>query len=901
MAMLAICTFVIATDTDTGSDATVKSGTSGTVYLTIGTDTYSQTFTQSEWSDLYFWDWSSGQNVPGMTISSFHTQTVTLSVNPTSVGTYTVNLNTLVEGSTPYEVGAYSWSITFVITAPATAYNYSVTYNTNGYGGNALPQTATSTATSYSFSSHGQPGYVTGMTFLGWSTDASATTGTYTAGSTITVYSSNPSITLYAIYGAVSHTYTLTYDANGGTGAPATQTATSTNYEYTFTLSGTIPARDGYTFLGWATTSTGLVTGTTVSSMLTTTCTFYETIAVNKTIYAIWQETVLTTVSFNANNGSGAISDQAVLSGNSIYLPYEGINRTGYVLTGWTEGVNGTFHDICDEYVVLSDITFYAAWQTVSAYLDPNAPSSCDVATEYTYTPDLSTDSWIMVYEVFNSYTFTINEKPSWMTITKTTTSVTFSGTPSATGVYTVSICMLNSGGEVLSHSTVEWTISVIDPSTSGEYIVTYSAGLGEGSHASSVGALGTAVTLASDGFARDGYTLAAWSTSIDGTTVYYSLGSIYTITEAKTFTAVYVADTGVIVFDANGGIVTDTSSAYMAYAVQTDSQVTMPSSGLTKTGYTFAGWYLSSLSNAIFAPGYIYTISSTSATIVVLAYWIDNNATKYTVTYNFNSGVGSLSQVVTSGKNVILPTAGFTYTGHALKSWNSSANGTGMSYVLGGTCLITATKTLYAIWEESESGSDSYVITFDLNGGSGAVQSQTIASGGTATEPSNPSRTYYIFSYWQLSGSTGEYDFSAEVTESITLKAIWINLFSTATSGQKVTLTLVSDYNSYQTTINWGDGSDNTVGSSGPYTHEYDAGSYGTITVTVNGIENSTHVTYTSVAPYSVSETTGGSNTDDDGDNGNDNSSLMSFVSEYWILILVCIVALLVVARFVI
>lgn len=49
-------------------------------------------------------------------------------------------------------------------------------------------------------------------------------------------------------------TYTVSYDANGGTGAPSPQTKTG---GIPLTLSGTVPVRDGYDFSGWALTEDG--------------------------------------------------------------------------------------------------------------------------------------------------------------------------------------------------------------------------------------------------------------------------------------------------------------------------------------------------------------------------------------------------------------------------------------------------------------------------------------------------------------------------------------------------------------------------------------------------------------------------------------------------------------------
>ena len=54
----------------------------------------------------------------------------------------------------------------------------------------------------------------------------------------------------------ITRTFTVSYNANGGSGAPASQTKT---YGVNLTLSSIIPTRAGYTFKGWAETSTGAV------------------------------------------------------------------------------------------------------------------------------------------------------------------------------------------------------------------------------------------------------------------------------------------------------------------------------------------------------------------------------------------------------------------------------------------------------------------------------------------------------------------------------------------------------------------------------------------------------------------------------------------------------------------
>ena len=51
---------------------------------------------------------------------------------------------------------------------------------------------------------------------------------------------------------ATQYTYTLHYDANGGSGAPPSESKISSEYQASFLISDTIPTRDGYTFKGWA-------------------------------------------------------------------------------------------------------------------------------------------------------------------------------------------------------------------------------------------------------------------------------------------------------------------------------------------------------------------------------------------------------------------------------------------------------------------------------------------------------------------------------------------------------------------------------------------------------------------------------------------------------------------------
>lgn len=82
-------------------------------------------------------------------------------------------------------------------------------------------------------------------------------------------------------------TYTISYNANGGTGAPSSQTKT---YGITLTLSNTKPVKIGYLFLGWTINSNGTGTlyqpgGSFTTNANTTLYAKYSTKLTNYTVY----------------------------------------------------------------------------------------------------------------------------------------------------------------------------------------------------------------------------------------------------------------------------------------------------------------------------------------------------------------------------------------------------------------------------------------------------------------------------------------------------------------------------------------------------------------------------------------------------------------------------------------
>ena len=86
---------------------------------------------------------------------------------------------------------------------------------------------------------------------------------------------------------ATQYTYTLHYDANGGSGAPPSQSVTSSEFHVWVPISEIIPTRDGYTFIGWANYRTG--TPIYGGNGGYTECLVVHGYDMSTTIYAIWE------------------------------------------------------------------------------------------------------------------------------------------------------------------------------------------------------------------------------------------------------------------------------------------------------------------------------------------------------------------------------------------------------------------------------------------------------------------------------------------------------------------------------------------------------------------------------------------------------------------------------------
>ena len=138
-----------------------------------------------------------------------------------------------------------------------------------------------------------------GYQIVGWSKESNANPTTWSLnksgttacnkGTTIYLVAKNPNPT-------TKYTYTLNYDANGGTGAPSADSWSTTDAAiryHSFTVKNTIPTREGYVFKGWKANdgSDTIYTG----GMTCAVSQYGNDVVKNgntwtRTLYAVWEE-----------------------------------------------------------------------------------------------------------------------------------------------------------------------------------------------------------------------------------------------------------------------------------------------------------------------------------------------------------------------------------------------------------------------------------------------------------------------------------------------------------------------------------------------------------------------------------------------------------------------------------
>jgi uncharacterized repeat protein (TIGR02543 family) len=557
--------------------------------------TAGQTFTVSSTRYLIYANWTpvdytiSYSTVGGSSAPSSFTkrlgETFTTATAPTKTG-YT--FSGWSDGSSVLGAGAtYTVNTSPVtLTAQWNPNVYTVSYDWNGGTGSSTSNDSytvgNSGITLPVVGDHVKDGY----TFSGWSESIN---GTLISGG----FTPTTDTTLYAIWGTGS--YTLSYDANGGT--VGTSSATVLNGT---SLTLPTPTRANFVFEGWYTASTGgSLIGSAGGSHQPTQ---------SRTAYARWTQSSLyglapsaltrigTTTASNASNSTFTSSNSS--SSVSVTVPAGSLPNGTVVnfdlvgdFTRAQSVLTGT-----NSYVISLVVSWLATDGTV-----PNTASGKPVALTITNS---SIKSGMSVYSIVAGL-------------------VTLLGTATQDGTVSVN---LTSDPEVVVVATKPNAPTNVSASSNGnqQSIVSWSAPSSDG---------GSAIT----GYTATSNSGATCTTTTTSCTITgLALGTAYTFTVTATNTlgtsvastassSVTTASQYVVVFNANGG------SSVSNGNFLTASTVTEPTPP-TKTGYTFAGWSSTDGGSAISFP---YSPGVTND-ITLYAGWTASN---HVVTFNSNSG----------------------------------------------------------------------------------------------------------------------------------------------------------------------------------------------------------------------------------------------------------------------
>jgi len=538
------------------------------------------------------------------------------------------------------------------------------------------------------------------------------------------------------IIASAAPSYTLTFDANGGSDAPPPQATTAyTLFPISTVLTSVIPTREDHIFKGWATNPSA----TTVQYQPGESYTF----SANMTLYAVWEPTC--TITYDANSGSGAPAEQIAGCLSQTVLSQVVPTLEGYTFRGWaaTDSATAAQYQPGGSYSFTADTTLYAVWEfgieytvTYAANGGSGAPAP-QKAMQGTPLP-LSKQT-----PTRSSYKFLC-----WCT---SSTGNLSPGNPAP---------RYNPGDTIVLTEPLTlyalWTTGVL---------VRYDANGGSGAPMPHPKNSSSSIRISDVAPTREGYTFIGWSKTASSNTAQYLPGKYYTDIAIVDITLYAVWERGyTVTYDANGG-----DGAPAAQTKYSSAVLTLTTIVPTRAGFGCRGWSTTATATtAQFPPGGNFNIN---ADTTLYAVW----APAYAITYDANGGTGAptaQSQFFSAASLTLSPDVPYRL-GYAFLGWADTAPATAPQYLSGKAYPFNADTTLYAVWGPA------FAVTYDANGGSGTPMAQTkYINTALPLSTSLPYRLGYNFLGWADTASATTPQFSPYSTYSanadITLYAVW-------------------------------------------------------------------------------------------------------------------------------
>ena len=208
---------------------------------------------------------------------------------------------------------------------------------------------------------------------------------------------------------------------------------------------------------------------------------------------------------------------------------------------------------------------------------------------------------------------------------------------------------------------------------TANTYKIKFNANGGTGTMSDLDMTYDTAKNLTSNAFTKTGYSFVKWTTKADGTGDEYTNNqSVNNLTTENgaivNLYAQWEANPYTVTFNPKGGTVNPTNKT----VIYDSAYGELPSGeNITRTGYTFDGWYKEEeYTNKVEAT----TIVNTASNHTLFAKWTANN---YTIHFNANGGTGEMAdEAMTYDVEKALTKNTFTKTGYTFTGWSQSNEG---------------------------------------------------------------------------------------------------------------------------------------------------------------------------------------------------------------------------------
>lgn len=621
--------------------------------------------------------------------------------------------------------------------------------------------------------------------FAGWSVNGGATKA---VGERITVADNT---TLKAVWKKIQ--YTVTFDANGGSGAmeAVTQEAGST---YTLPANG-FAAATYYEFAGWS-----------VNGVATQAANTQITITGNTTIKAVWSK-IQYTITFDANGGSGNVSNATVEAGSSYVLPECPFEpASGYMFVGWSVN-DSEAQAIGTQVLVTGDITLKVVWEKDGKTIEEMIINGeIEIGDYVTYTPFTASNKYItsMTGDLYTGYstqqTLTRTENTVWRVIKVDTTNNEVIITPTDavnldTGLYleggpgyiNYKYILDDISDKLYSNTILGLTARSMMPEdldlTISSYDQCYAYYPAETSDISDVTYNEKQyIARTNDPVTDGGYRFWEYDYAADERT--------QTI-NGKTYTYGYpTADSPVLVSSKRDRLLRGTNTEKSIEIIGPNlGWLSMSEVKANISWATFGVYKITSaaaISDTIAnGPGKTYSNKNGIRPVVTLGSqfriyggngkyigWIleEPLVEGFTITFEANGGTGTIENEKIANEAVyILPENPYIApTGYSFGGW--SVNG-GDSQQPGTIVRITDNTVITPVWEKI------YTITFEANGGAGIMPSESVVNKSAYTLPNNSftAPEGYNFIGWSVNGGdTQIVGTSITIMGNVILTAIW-------------------------------------------------------------------------------------------------------------------------------